>query len=141
MKLKTILSAHVALQELINLDRQNKLVLHSSVRIRLAGAIRKTRPITEDFTEQNNELVTKYGTQVLDKDQQPVPGQFVVNPDSTTFETFRKEKQELLDTDIELAFTPLETNELFGKTDDETKQNQIPLDLCSSLIEVGLLKE
>lgn len=141
MKLKSILAAHAALSDLISLDRQNKLVLHSSVRIRLAGAVRKTRPTVEDFSEQNNELVMKYGTQVLDKDQQPVPGQFVVQPDSTTFETFRKEKQELLDTDIELTFTPLSTVDLFGKTEDETKQNQIPLDLLDALLEVGLLKE
>lgn len=141
MKLKSILAAHAALTELISLDRQNKLVLHSSVRIRLAGALRKTRPVLEDFQEQNNALVTKYGTQVLDKDQQPVPGQFVVEPGSTTFETFRKEKQELLDTDIELSFTPLSTTDLFGRTEDETKQNQIPLDLLDALLEVGLLKE
>lgn len=141
MKIKSILAAHAALTDLINLDRQNKLVLHSSVRIRLAGAIRKTRPTVEDFTEQNNELVMKYGTQVLDKDQKPVEGQWEVRPDSTTFETFRTEKQALLDTDMEVSLSPLCTADLFGKTEDETKQNQIPLDLIDVMLEVGLLKE
>jgi len=137
MKIKDIIKAQVAIGELIQLDRQDKLVLHSSVRIRLAGALRKTRPVVEDFQEQNNAIVTKYGTPVGEKK----PGEFEVKQDSDKFPAFKKERDELLATDIELSFTPLEQADLFGKSEDADKQNQISLDTLGALIDVGLLKE
>jgi len=139
LKQKPVVDAHIALSALIQCDRANKYVLGSDVRIRLAGSLRKTKPVYEDYNAEKVRLFQKFGKPNKD-------GELEVGPSNPHYAEFHTElaKMNQEDTEIE-GFSSVTKEELFGKIvktkDGETPENQIDVDILTTLLEVGILEE
>jgi len=136
---KQVVDTNIALLGLIQADRENKIILSSAVRIRLAGILRKTKPIFEDYKEENTALFKKFGS--LNKNGELEVAQN--SPGRPLFDEAIK-AMNAEPTEIE-SFPEVTHEELFGKVqktkDGEKPENQIDLDVLSILMEVGILKE
>ncbi len=126
MKLKQVLEAHAAINELIKNDRANKWVLASAVRIKLAGNLRKTRAAHEDYTEERNKLIEKFGTETPD-------GAFQVSPGTQGAKDFIAAEKPLQSLEIDFVPNPIKQADL--------GENQIPIDLIAVLLDTGLMIE
>lgn len=141
---KQAIDAHVALSELINLDKTNRLVLSSAVRIRLAGNIRKTKPLVEEYVAERNALIKKLGTPSKGN-----PAESEVLEGSDTAQEFKDQIKAMESEDSELTMAHVKEHELFGVTEsdykndsrDSRKDNQVPVDLIASLQELGIVTE
>lgn len=136
MKIKDIIKVHVAISELVAADASKRLVLHSAVRIKLAGVLRRSRPIVEDFSNENNRLVSEYGTPIKDS-----PGEFEVKASSDKYPEFKKARDEAMEADEEFTVPVFRREELFGKSEDEAQQNQIPMNVLEVFLEFGIIPE
>ena len=144
---KQLVDAHTALMELINGDKQNKFVLSSAVRIRLAGNVRKTKDAVDEYIKERNELVTKLGQPVLGKDGNPVDGQLEVPVGTENYKKFVEEVEAMNAEVSEITLATIKEHELFGVTEkaykdesrDGTKDNQIPADLIAILQDLKIL--
>jgi hypothetical protein len=138
-KLKEIISAHLALVVLIEKDKSNVYIFPSSVRIRLSGDLRQTRPRFEDYVEQKNRLVESLGTKKAD-------GTFIVETTSPNYPKFKEEHEALLNTEFEVAFPIVKMDELLLPTKEKDgaaaiARNQISIDLLTDLQAAGLVVE
>lgn len=130
----TVKQALEALESLSNIiagDRKDSFILSSAVRIRIAGQLRRLRPINEEFNTERNALLKGLGT---------------LNKEGTSYdlgankERFEAELKALLDEPTEInELIKLTNDELFGKP--EGKQNQIDMVVVESLIGLGILPE
>lgn len=155
LTIKQATDAHQVITALIENDKANKFVFASSVRCRLALNLRKTKPITEEFMNVNNELVAKYGEKELevkkvnDVDTPVETGRFIMRADMTNWEKFAEEYKALVNSATDLVLQPIKNYELAGVSEkdyndpnaDPSKQNQVPTELIEVLYEVGLLVE
>lgn len=153
LSVQKALESYVSINELIKQDGVNKWVFPSSTRIKLALNLRKLRPIQEEFTKENTELIKQYGVQQNDEAGKPIEGNFSVDPATEQGKLFRKEQQALLDADSEVCLSPVKAEDLIGQdvppvtTSDGTviragvRSNQIPVDLITLLFDVGILVE
>lgn len=130
-----VVNANGALQALIKADRENQLILSSAIRIRLAGCLRKSKPVAEEYEKEFNALGVKYGTKNAD-------GILTIASDSPNMDLYKQElaamQAEL--TDIE-SFATVTEIDLMGKHDPEgkVKQNQIDIGILTILMDVGIL--
>ncbi len=143
LKTKQIVEAHNVLLSLINSDKENKFILSSATRIKLAGNVRKTKPIFDDFNEANQSKVRELGTQILDTEGKPTD-RIQVQGDNN-LKVYLADINEALDKPVDIAFSTVTAEELAGVTADflkshpETKENQIPIDLLADLQQFGIL--
>lgn len=134
LNVKDVLEAKAALEALIRGDKEDKLVLASSVRIKLAGNIRKTRPVNEDYNETRTGNIQKLGEEVKDK-----PGTFRVKPEN--LKAFLDQDKDALATKTDVIFQTITEAELFGDLEADAKdQNQVDIDVIDVLKECGILK-
>lgn len=126
MKLKNVLEAHGAISQIIAADRENKWVLSSATRIKLAGNLRKTREINEDFTQERNALIEKFGIKMPD-------GSFRIQPNTEDAAKFFATEKPLYDVEVEFIPSPINQSDL--------GENQIGIDLLAILMDTGLLVE
>lgn len=144
LDVKQACTAHEAIQALIKDDRENKLVFPSSVRIKLAAQLRKTKPVYQEFSEEKIRLFKLYGEPVLDKDGKDT-GSMKLKPENT--ERVDEELKAALAVDTGIVLTPITTEDLAGvseahlKVYPDAKQNQVDIELVAVLMDSGLLKE
>ena len=122
-QVKQVILAHQALQSLVGFDRDGKVVLPSSERFRLAGLIRKTREVVEDFIESKNAIVRRLGA--LDEN-----GNLQVTPENDA--AFKAEVDALMNAEVDITIAPIKPKDL-GST-------QVPIDLIVALQDGGILE-
>lgn len=141
LNVKQVTEVNNTLAILVAHDRANKIVLASAVRIRLAGILRKTKPTAVEWEEVRNDLFKKYGT-VNSKDE------LSVNLSSPNRAEFDKDFNGALAETTEVnsdSFGKITHKELFGEVqkhkDGDKPENQVDLDVVSTLLEYGILQE
>lgn len=125
LKYKQGVQAQNVIQALIQSDKDNHFVFPSSIRIKFAGNLRRVRPITEDYEQERNRLVKELGEKVGDTDQ------IKVKPEN--MQKFTEELNKVLEMDSEVELKPVSQADL--------GDNQIPIDLLATMLEVGLVTE
>lgn len=118
------LKAHLALQNLLKADTDNKFVFKTATRFKLAQNLRKVTPIQEDVEKERNGLIVKLGS--IDE-----KGNTIVKQENVP--AFQQGIQELLAVKVEVEFIPVKV--------DDLGENQIPVDILASLIEFGIVTE
>jgi len=118
------LKAHLALQNLLKADTDNKFVFKTATRFKLAQNLRKVTPIQEDVEKERNGLIVKLGS--LDE-----KGNTIVTQENVP--AFQQGIQELLSVKVEVEFIPIKV--------DDLGENQIPVDILAALIEFGIVTE
>lgn len=130
-----VVNANGALQALIKADRENQLILSSAVRIRLAGCLRKSKPVAADYDKEIADLGNKYGTKNAD-------GILIIAANDPKMELYQADRaaMEAEPTEIE-SFSTVTEIDLMGKPDPDgkVKQNQIDIGILTVLMEVGIL--
>jgi hypothetical protein len=148
-------SAIEAIKTIIEADKENKWVLASAVRCRLALNQRKLLPVYEEYVNASNALVAKLGTKETKKEtvdgveKEVETGRYVISRASPNWTEYVDEITELLNSEVDVELSPIAPFELAGVTEkeysdpnaDPKRQNQVPTDLIATLYEVGLLKE
>lgn len=119
-----VLKAHLALQNLLKADTDNKFVFKTATRFKLAQNLRKVTPIQEDVEKERNGLIVKLGS--LDE-----KGNTIVKQENVA--AFQQGIQELLAVKVDIEFTPVKVEDL--------GENQIPVDILAALIEFGIVTE
>jgi uncharacterized protein YaaR (DUF327 family) len=118
------LKAHVALQNLLKADTDNKFVFKTATRFKLAQNLRKLTPVQEDAEKERNSLIVRLGS--TDEN-----GNTIVKQENVA--AFQNAIKELLEVAVNLEFTPIKV--------DDLGENQIPVDIMAGLIEFGILTE
>lgn len=118
------LKAHLALQNLLKADTDNKFVFKTATRFKLAQNLRKLTPIQEDVEKERNGLIVRLGS--LDEN-----GNTIVKQENVA--AFQQGIQELLAVKVDLEFIPVKV--------DDLGENQIPVDILAALIEFGIVTE
>lgn len=135
MKTKQVVGANGALETLVRLDREKKLILSSATRLKLAGGIRQTRPVTASYEEERVEMVKKLGVVLKDK-----PGVIQVLPENQA--KFDADILEAGEVEADVVITPITTDDLFGSSDLPAKdQNQIDIDFILILQDFGIVSK
>lgn len=139
LSVRQMVEAHGAIQALINADRQNKFVFPSAVRIKLAGNLRKTREVFEDYVTEKNELVKRLGSVIQeqrgqDKDNNPIfvdTDKVEVKVDSPNYPEFKAQHDAMLAADTRQTLNAIDAKDL--------GENQIDVELITVLQDTGLL--
>jgi hypothetical protein len=118
------LKAHLALQNLLKADTDNKFVFKTATRFKLAQNLRKLTPIQEDVEKERNGLIIRLGS--IDE-----KGNTIVKQENVG--AFQQGIQELLAVKVDVEFTPVKV--------DDLGENQIPVDILAALIEFGIVTE
>jgi hypothetical protein len=118
------LKAHLALQNLLKADTDNKFVFKTATRFKLAQNLRKVTPVQEDVEKERNGLVVRLGS--TDEN-----GNTIVKQEN--IKAFQDGLKELLDVKVEVDFIPIKV--------DDLGENQIPVDILAALIEFGIVTE
>lgn len=118
------LKAHLALQNLLKADTDNKFVFKTATRFKLAQNLRKLTPIQEDVEKERNGLIVKLGS--TDEN-----GNTIVKQENVA--AFQQGIQELLAVKVDVEFIPIKV--------DDLGENQIPVDILAALIEFGIVAE
>lgn len=118
------LKAHLALQNLLKADTDNKFVFKTATRFKLAQNLRKLTPIQEDVEKERNGLIIRLGS--IDE-----KGNTIVKQENVA--AFQQGIQELLAVKVDVEFTPVKV--------DDLGENQIPVDILAALIEFGIVTE
>lgn len=140
--------AYRILDKLLKFDSENKIVLATRVRAKIASNLRKVKEAYDYVLSEKNRLVAKLGTNVVDSNGKET-GEFRIEPATEAHDSFVKEFGELLDSDSDVEIKPITQWELAGVTEevyndtssDPAKQNQIPTDLVVELLDIGLITE
>jgi hypothetical protein len=118
------LKAHLALQNLLKADTDNKFVFKTATRFKLAQNLRKVTPVQEDVEKERNGLVVRLGS--TDEN-----GNTIVKQEN--IKAFQDGLKELLDVKVEVDFIPIKV--------DDLGENQIPVDILAALIEFGIVTD
>lgn len=139
---KQAVDAYYAIEKFIKLEKESKLFLLSAVRIRMAGNLRRLRPIASEFNNERNELVKRYGVKIEGEEER-----YRINQDKR--KEFEAEFEAMLKETHAVEIKQIEPHEMAGVTKEEyenpksdaTKQNQVPIELIEELSSAGVLKE
>jgi hypothetical protein len=136
LTVRNVIDAHHGISSLIDSDKRNKFVLSSATRIKLAGNLRKTKAVFEDYETERTALVQELGS----KDDK---GNVTVTPENQ--DKFATTLKAALDQETDVTLNPVTTEAIFGCTEDEEKSgkkpNQIDIDLVAFMQEIGLVTE
>ena len=134
LTVRQVIDAHHGISNLIDSDKRNKFILSSATRIKLAGNLRKTKAVFEDYETERTALVQELGS----KDDK---GNVTVTPENQ--DKFATTLKVALDVETDVVLNPITEAALLGVTEDEEKAgkkaNQIDIDLIAFMQEVGLL--
>jgi hypothetical protein len=140
LTIKKIAEVFVALSDLIVQDKNNRLIFPSAVRIKLAANMREFKPHFEAYRESRDELVKTYGVTQAN-------GSIFVPQTSENWPTFKKERDDSDNVELDVTVTPVTNKELFqptkkkdadGKTETEV-EHQIDVDVIMHLQDAGIL--
>lgn len=131
IKLNTLIKINGGLVDLINKDKENKLLLSSALRLRLRDNIVTLRPALEAYQAENNALVEKYGTPIP---EDPFAKQ--VKQDSPHWEEFKTQFEAMLNEEYDVVIKPITESELLGA---ETKEFRVDVGMLLSLNDLGIV--
>ncbi len=92
LTVKKVCESKAVLFNIIERDAKSSLSIPFSGRLKLALNSKKVGPVYDEFVKQNNELITKFGTDAGD-------GKFAVTADNPRRSEFNKEFLAMLESD------------------------------------------
>ena len=107
---------------------EGESVINAAFKFKLLRLYSEIQGVVKDFEITKNSLVNKYGKDVLDENGEIVPNQKMISPKDENWKDFIKEINAVSDSDVDVNFTPISVEELFGVGLDT--------DACADLIPI-----
>ena len=107
---------------------EGESVINAAFKFKLLRLYSEIQGVVKDFEITKNSLVNKYGKDVVDENGEIVPNQKMISPKDENWKDFIKEINAVSDSDVDVNFTPISVEELFGVGLDT--------DACADLIPI-----
>ena len=107
---------------------EGESVINSTFKFKLLRLYSEIQGVVKDFEITKDSLVNKYGKDVVDENGEIVPNQKRISPEDENWKDFIKEINAVSDSDVDVNFTPISVEELFGVGLDT--------DACADLIPI-----
>ena len=107
---------------------EGESVINAAFKFKLLRLYSEIQGVVKDFEITKNSLVNKYGKDVVDENGEIVPNQKRISPKDENWKDFIKEINAVSDSDVDVNFTPISVEELFGVGLDT--------DACADLIPI-----
>lgn len=107
---------------------EGESVINATFKFKLLRLYSEIQGVVKDFEITKDSLVNKYGKDVVDENGEIVPNQKRISPEDENWKDFIKEINAVSDSDVDVNFTPISVEELFGVGLDT--------DACADLIPI-----
>ena len=107
---------------------EGESVINAAFKFKLLRLYSEIQGVVKDFEITKDSLVNKYGKDVVDETGEIVPNQKRISPEDENWKDFIKEINAVSDSDVDVNFTPISVEELFGVGLDT--------DACADLIPI-----
>ena len=107
---------------------EGESVINAAFKFKLLRLYSEIQGVVKDFEITKNSLINKYGKDVVDENGEIVPNQKMISPKDENWKDFIKEINAVSDSDVDVNFTPISVEELFGVGLDT--------DACADLIPI-----
>lgn len=107
---------------------EGESVINAAFKFKLLRLYSEIQGVVKDFEITKDSLVNKYGKGVVDENGEIVPNQKRISPEDENWKDFIKEINAVSDSDVDVNFTPISVEELFGVGLDT--------DACADLIPI-----
>ena len=107
---------------------EGESVINAAFKFKLLRLYSEIQGVVKDFEITKDSLVNKYGKDVVDENGEIVPNQKRISPEDENWKDFIKEINAVSDSDVDVNFTPISVEELFGVGLDT--------DACADLIPI-----
>lgn len=107
---------------------EGESVINAAFKFKLLRLYSEIQGVVKDFEITKDSLVNKYGKDVVDENGEIVPNQKRISPEDENWKDFIKEINVVSDSDVDVNFTPISVEELFGVGLDT--------DACADLIPI-----
>lgn len=107
---------------------EGESVINAAFKFKLLRLYSEIQGVVKDFEITKDSLVNKYGKDVVDENGEIVPKQKRISPEDENWKDFIKEINAVSDSDVDVNFTPISVEELFGVGLDT--------DACADLIPI-----
>ena len=107
---------------------EDESVINAAFKFKLLRLYSEIQGVVKDFEITKDSLVNKYGKDVVDENGEIVPNQKRISPKDENWKDFIKEINAVGDSDVDVNFTPISVEELFGVGLDT--------DACADLIPI-----
>ena len=107
---------------------EGESVINTAFKFKLLRLYSEIQGVVKDFEITKDSLVNKYGKDVVDENGEIVPNQKRISPEDENWKDFIKEINAVSDSDVDVNFTPISVEELFGVGLDT--------DACADLIPI-----
>ena len=107
---------------------EGESVINAAFKFKLLRLYSEIQGVVKDFEITKDSLVNKYGKDVVDENGEIVPNQKMISPKDENWKDFIKEINAVSDSDVDVNFTPISVEELFGVGLDT--------DACADLIPI-----
>ena len=107
---------------------EGESVINAAFKFKLLRLYSEIQGVVKDFEITKDSLINKYGKDVLDENGEIVPNQKRISPEDENWKDFIKEINAVSDSDVDVNFTPISVEELFGVGLDT--------DACADLIPI-----
>ena len=107
---------------------EGESVINATFKFKLLRLYSEIQGVVKDFEITKDSLINKYGKDVLDENGEIVPNQKRISPEDENWKDFIKEINAVSDSDVDVNFTPISVEELFGVGLDT--------DACADLIPI-----
>ena len=93
---------------------EGESVINAAFKFKLLRLYSEIQGVVKDFEITKDSLVNKYGKDVVDENGEIVPNQKRISPKDENWKDFIKEINAVSDSDVDVNFTPISVEELFG---------------------------
>ncbi len=93
---------------------EGESVINAAFKFKLLRLYSEIQGVVKDFEITKDSLVNKYGKDVVDENGEIVPNQKRISPEDENWKDFIKEINAVSDSDVDVNFTPISVEELFG---------------------------
>ena len=107
---------------------EGESVINAAFKFKLLRLYSEIKGVVKDFEITKDSLINKYGKDVVDENGEIVPNQKMISPKDENWKDFIKEINAVSDSDVDVNFTPISVEELFGVGLDT--------DACADLIPI-----
>ena len=107
---------------------EGESVINAAFKFKLLRLYSEIQGVVKDFEITKDSLVNKYGKDVVNENGEIVPNQKRISPKDENWKDFIKEINAVGDSDVDVNFTPISVEELFGVGLDT--------DACADLIPI-----
>ena len=124
LKVYQVININARIKNVIEGD----LAINAAFKFKLLRLYAEVQGIVKDFEMTKDSLVNKYGKDVIDENGEIVPNQKRISTEDDNWKDFIKEINAVSDSDVDVNFTPISVEELFGVGLDT--------DACADLIPI-----